>query len=125
MPYDRLADIVLLMHLGFVAFVSAGALLALRWPGVLWAHAPAAAWGAFVELTGRMCPLTPLENRLRAAAGHARYEGDFIERYLAPVVYPAGLTRDIQVTIGAALIVVNVVLYAIVWRRRGAGKPAR
>lgn len=125
MALAALADLVLLLHLAFVVFVALGGLVAVRWPGVLWAHVPAAGWGAFVELTGRVCPLTPLENSLRAAAGQTRYQGDFLERYLAPVVYPAGLTRDIQVMLGAVLILVNLVIYAVVWRRRGAGRPDR
>jgi hypothetical protein len=125
MAFAALADLVLLLHLAFVVFVALGGLVAVRWPGVVWAHVPAAAWGAFVELTGRACPLTPLENSLRAAAGQTRYQGDFLERYLAPVVYPAGLTRDIQVTLGSVLILANLAIYAVVWRRRGARRPAR
>ena len=92
--------------------------LALRWRWMPWLHLPAAAWGGFVELTGRICPLTPLENRLRRAAGNAGYEGDFIEHYLLPIIYPAGLTREIQFALAAVLIVLNAAIYAVVWRRR-------
>ena len=113
-----LADLVVVIHLLFIVFVALGGLLALRWRWVPWLHLPAAAWGGFVELTGRICPLTPLENQLRRAAGSAGYEGDFIEHYLLPVIYPAGLTREIQFGLAALLVVINVMIYAVVWRRR-------
>ena len=113
-----LADLVVIIHLLFIVFVALGGLLALRWRWVPWLHLPAAAWGGFVELTGRICPLTPLENQLRRAAGSAGYEGDFIEHYLLPVIYPAGLTREIQFGLAALLVVINALIYAVVWRRR-------
>jgi hypothetical protein len=113
-----LADLVVVIHLLFIVLVALGGLLALRWRWMPWLHLPAAAWGGFVELTGRICPLTPLENLLRRAAGSAGYEGDFIEHYLLPVIYPAGLTREIQFGLAALLVVINVMIYAVVWRRR-------
>lgn len=110
--FHRLAaDAVLVLHLGFIAFVVLGAVLVLRWHRLAWVHLPAAAWGCFVELTGRICPLTYWENALRAAAGEAGYTGSFIEHYLLPVIYPAGLTRDLQYVLAAAVVIVNVVLY--------------
>jgi hypothetical protein len=112
------ADLVVLLHLLFILFVALGGLLALRWRWMPWLHVPAAAWGGFVELTGRICPLTPLENRLRRAAGHAGYQGDFIEHYLLPLIYPAGLTREIQLALAALVVVLNAVIYMVVWRRR-------
>jgi hypothetical protein len=115
--YGVLADLVVLSHLGFVVFVAFGALLVLRWPRVAWVHLPCAAWGAFVEFAGWICPLTPLENRLRRIAGEAGYEGGFIERYVLPALYPDELTRGVQVTLGLMVIVVNVAIYAWVWRR--------
>jgi hypothetical protein len=116
--YQVLADLTVILHFLFILFVVFGGLLALRWRWLPWIHLPAAAWGGFVELTGRICPLTPLENRLRRAAGSAGYEGDFIEHYLLPVIYPAGLTREIQFALAAMLVAINVVIYAVVWRRR-------
>jgi hypothetical protein len=116
--YQLFADLVVLLHLLFILFVALGGLLALRWRWMPWLHVPAAAWGGFVELTGRICPLTPLENRLRRAAGTAGYEGDFIEHYLLPLIYPAGLTREIQLALAALVVVVNALIYAMVWRRR-------
>jgi hypothetical protein len=100
-----------------VLFVVLGGLLAFRWRWMPWVHLPAAAWGAFVELTGRICPLTPLENSLRAAAGQAGYQGDFVEHYVMPILYPEGLTRNVQFVLAAVMVIVNVAIYAIVWRR--------
>ncbi len=118
--YGLLADLLLLLHLAFVVFVVAGGLLALRWPRVARAHLPCAAWGAFVELSGGICPITPLENLLRRAAGQAGFEGGFVEYYLLPVLYPGNLTRGVQVTLGLLVIVTNVLVYALVWQRSRA-----
>ena len=117
MPYGLLADLVVTLHLAFVLFTALGGLLAFRWRWVPWLHVPAAAWGGFVEVTGRICPLTPLENWLRNAGG-STYEGDFIDHYLVPIIYPPTLTRGIQLALGGLLVVVNAAIYTIVWRRR-------
>jgi hypothetical protein len=118
MPYRLMADLVLVAHLAFVLFAVFGGLLVLRWRPVVWLHVPAAAWAAFVELSGGICPLTPLEHSLRVAAGSEGYEGDFIGHYLIPILYPAGLTTAIQVGLGLAVILINLAVYLIVWRRR-------
>ena len=118
MPYLILADLVVGVHALFVAFVVAGGLLALRRPWVAALHLPAAVWGALIEFRGWICPLTPLENSLRAAAGEAGYQGGFIEHYLLPVLYPAGLTREVQLVLGSAVIVVNLVVYGFLLARR-------
>jgi hypothetical protein len=118
MAWRLLADAVVLLHLLFVAFAVAGGLLAFRWRWVPLAHLPALGWAAFVEFTGRICPLTPLENTLRAAGGDAGYTGGFIEHYLLPVLYPAALTRELQWTLGAGLVAFNVVVYLLHWRKR-------
>ena len=112
------ADLVVLVHLAFVLFVVLGGLLALRWRWMPWLHLPAAIWGAAVELFGWYCPLTPLENSLRRAGGAAGYEGGFVERYLLPLLYPGDLTREIQLVLGALVVLVNVAIYLVVWRRR-------
>ena len=112
------ADAVLLLHLGFILFVLLGGLLALRWRWAPLLHLPAAAWGVYVELSGGLCPLTPLENRLRIAAGEAGYTGGFIEHYLLALIYPAGLTHEIQYVLAAIVVGVNGLAYAWVWRRR-------
>lgn len=118
------ADAVVLLHLAFILFVALGGLLALRWPRVAWAHLPAVIWGTLIELTGWICPLTPLENRLRAAAGDPTYTGGFIDRYIIPIVYPAGLTRGMQLVLAAAVIVVNLFIYGtlVVRRRRRSSR---
>lgn len=118
--YRLLADAVLVSHLAFVAFVVVGGLLVLRWPWVAWIHVPAAVWGGVVELAGWVCPLTPLEVRLRVLGGQAGYEGGFVDHYLMPILYPRELTRELQVGIGVAVILLNLVIYAIVLRRRTA-----
>lgn len=117
------ADAVLVAHLGFVLFVVFGGVLAARWRWAPLVHLPAAAWGAFVEVTGRICPLTHLENHLRLMAGQSGYRDSFIEHYLLPVIYPAGLTRDVQGIFALLVIVANVLVYG--WlrvRRRRAPK---
>ncbi|MEZ4587840.1 MAG: DUF2784 domain-containing protein [Gemmatimonadales bacterium] len=111
------ADLVVLVHLLFVVYVVAGALLVLRWPATAWVHLPAAAWGALIELTGWICPLTPLENRLRAQGGEAGYAGGFVEHYVLPVLYPDGLTSGTQRALGLLVIVLNLFLYSLVVRR--------
>ena len=126
MLYRLLADTLVVAHLAFVAFVLFGGLLALRWRAVPWLHLPAAAWGAAIEVFGWICPLTPLENRLRRAGGEAGYGGGFVENYLLPVLYPGGLTRDVQLLLAVLVLVVNVVVYAVVLRRRrGRRRRAR
>ncbi|HEU4588785.1 MAG TPA: DUF2784 domain-containing protein [Gemmatimonadales bacterium] len=120
MSYRLLADAVVLAHFGFVLFVVLGGLLVLRWPRVAWLHLPAAAWGAWVEFTGRVCPLTPLEHRFRLAAGEEAYAGDFVGHYILPVLYPAGLTRAAQLVLGVIVVGLNLGIYWLVLRRRRA-----
>ncbi len=119
MAHRLLADFVLLLHLAFIAFVVGGAFLAWRWPRIIVGHVPLLAWGVYIEVSGGVCPLTPLENRLRRLAGEHGYEGGFIEHYLVPLIYPPGLTRDTQWLLAALLVAVNVVGYlGLLWRRR-------
>ncbi|HZV99340.1 MAG TPA: DUF2784 domain-containing protein [Methylophilaceae bacterium] len=112
--YYFLAQVVLLVHGAFILFVVLGGLLALKWPRLAWVHLPAAIWGAVVEFMSWPCPLTPLEKRFLELAGRASYEGGFIEHYLWPIIYPAGLTQDMQLILGSAVIVVNSIIYGIV-----------
>jgi hypothetical protein len=111
MLYRLLADAVVLFHLLFVAFAVLGGLLALRWRWLPWLHLPAVAWAALVEFNGWICPLTPLENHLRAAGGAAGYDGGFIEHYLLPMLYPAALTREMQLWLGIGLLAINALAY--------------
>lgn len=117
MVYRTLADLVVLVHFAFVLFVVAGALLVLRWRWVAWIHVPAAVWGALIEFAGWICPLTPLEQRLRIMGGSAGYTGGFIEHYVLPILYPAGLNRRVQIVLGMLVLGVNVGIYAWVLLR--------
>ncbi|MGE0352482.1 MAG: DUF2784 domain-containing protein [Gemmatimonadales bacterium] len=114
----RLAQLVVLIHLGFVVFVVIGGVLVLRWRRLMWLHLPAAAWGALIEFAGWICPLTPLEIHLRRLAGEAGYHGGFIEHYLLPILYPPGLTRGVQIVLGTVVLVVNALAYWRVWKKR-------
>jgi len=126
MAYRILADLVVGLHAAFVVFVVVGGLLALRWPRVAMLHLPAAVWGALIEFRGWICPLTPLEKSLRAAAGQAGYEGGFIEHYLLPVLYPSGLTRGVQLVLGTAVVAINLAVYGyLMLRRRSGPTPPR
>ena len=118
MLYRIAADLTLVLHLGFILFVACGAVLALRWRWLPLLHLPAAAWGAYVELAGAFCPLTRLENHLLGMAGREAYADSFVEHYLLPLIYPAALTRELQYALGAGVLLLNVVLYARVWRSR-------
>jgi len=116
--YQFLAETVLVAHLAFIAFVLGGGLLLLRWPRLVWLHLPAMIWGVWVEVTGWVCPLTPLENYFRELAGGDLYRGDFIEHYLFPLIYPAGLTPTIQLILAGVMILFNVIIYTVIIRVR-------
>lgn len=122
MPYRALADLVLVVHLAFVLFVVLGGLLALRWPRVAWVHLPVALYGALIEFVGFVCPLTPLENALRRRGGEVGYEGGFIEHHVTATLYPTGLTREVQLALGVAVLAINGVIYAVLVRRRRNGR---
>lgn len=111
MSYAVAAAAVLLLHAAFVLFVVFGALLVARRRRLAWLHLPAAAWGFFVEATGRGCPLTAWENLLRMRAGLEGYGGSFIEHYLVGLLYPGGLTRELQLALAAGVVLVNLLLY--------------
>lgn len=118
MLYRVLADLVVLVHVGFVLFVVLGGLCALRWRRAVWFHLPAVLWGAGIEFLAGICPLTPLENHLRRLGGEAGYTGGFVEHYVLPVLYPDGLTRGVQLALGLFVIVLNIVVYTIVFNQR-------
>ena len=124
MPYRLLADAVLVTHAAFVAFVMLGGLLAWRRPRLAWLHLPVVAWGAGIELTGGICPLTPLENQLRSLAGEQGYPGGFIEHYLLALLYPDGLTRNVQLALGLLVLAVNVAIYAVSLASSSGRRPA-
>lgn len=111
-----LADVVFFIHLTFVLFVLFGGLLALKWRSTIWFHLPAAAWGVFIEFSGWICPLTPLENWLRRQGGETGYPGDFLSQYLLAILYPEALTPQIQIILGMVVLAVNLTIYSWLWR---------
>lgn len=115
--YQYLADGVVVLHLAFILFVLLGGLAIPAWPRTAWVHLPCVLWGAMVELAGWICPLTPLENLLRDRAGQESYEGDFVLRLIEPVIYPHWLTREIQLVLGALVVLVNLCVYGMVMHR--------
>jgi hypothetical protein len=118
MIYRLAADLALLAHFAFIILVVGGGLIVLRYSWFAWIHIPAAFWGAFVELTGRICPLTTMENYFRLRAGQEGYDVSFIEQYVLPVIYPAGLTRDIQFILAGIVIAINAIIYTAILLRR-------
>lgn len=118
MVFALLAFVTVLFHLAFILFVIFGGILVARRPRLLPIHLACAAWGAYVSLANRICPLTPLEKWFRRQAGGAGYSGDFLEHYLLAIVYPTGLTASVQQALGLAVILLNVAVYAWIWLRR-------
>lgn len=117
MLYRFLADLVVILHATFALFTVLGGILGFRWPRAVFVHLPAALWGFWIEVSGGICPLTPLENWLRAQGGARGYTGGFIEHYLLPALYPEALTRHIQWLLAGLVLAVNLVIYAELWLR--------
>lgn len=117
MLYAIAAEAVLVLHAAFILFALAGGLLVLRWRWLVWLHLPAAGWAAVIVIAGWICPLTPIEQMLRELAGQDGYGGSFIEHYLVMLIYPPGLTRPVQVLLGALVVLVNIAIYVGVWRK--------
>jgi uncharacterized protein DUF2784 len=117
MTYRLLADAVVLLHTAFVAFVVLGGFLAWRWRWLVWLHVPCAVWGVLIEYRGWICPLTPIENYFRTRAGLEGYRGGFIEHYVLPLLYPAGLTPPKQIVLGTIALAVNLIAYGVLVRR--------
>jgi hypothetical protein len=113
-----LALLLVALHLAFILFVVGGGFLVRRWPWLAWLHLPCAAWGVFIECSGRVCPLTPLENLLRRRAGQAGYAESFIEHYLLALVYPEGLTPALQLGAAALVVAANALAYGRLLRAR-------
>ena len=125
LPLRLAANAVALLHLAFVLFVAFGGLPVWRWPRLAWLHLPAVLWGGWIEFAGWTCPLTPLENALRRAVGEAGYAGGYIDHYLWPLLYPAGLTREGRWALGAGVLILNGAVYGalLVRRHRRARSP--
>jgi hypothetical protein len=117
MAFRILADATVAVHVAFVLFVILGGLVVARWRRVAWVHIPAAAWAAWVEFAGWLCPLTPLENWLREEGGGTAYTSGFIEHYLLPILYPESLSRELQWVLGGMVLLINAVMYGVVFRR--------
>lgn len=115
MLYQIAADLILFIHFSFIVFVIAGGVLVFKWHWLIWLHIPAVIWGALIVIVGWICPLTPIENMLLKAAGGETYSVSFIERYLVPVIYPSGLNREMFITMGVVIIVVNLIVYTILF----------
>ncbi len=120
--YGWFADAVVVLHLAFIAFAAAGGLLVWWRRALAWIHVPAMAWGAYVAIAGRTCPLTPLEQWLRRQSGDTPYQGDFVEAYLVPIVYAGDLGPNVQMLLGTLLLVVNAIVYTAVWRGAPHGR---
>lgn len=114
--YRLAADGVLVVHFLFVLFVVFGGGLLFWRKWTAWLHLPAVLWGAGIEFTGWICPLTPLENRFRELSGTEGYATGFVEHYITAMLYPAGLTRDLQFLLGCLAMAVNIALYGWAWR---------
>lgn len=117
MFYRILADLVVLLHLLFIVFVIVGGLLALYRGRMVLLHLPAVLWGVYIEFSGNICPLTPLENHFSRLAGGQGYSAGFIDHYLLPIIYPAGLTHEIQIFLGVCVLAVNLFVYFFLLRR--------
>lgn len=118
MAYRVAADLVMVLHFLFVVFVLLGGIAVWRWFWVAWLHVPAFAWGVLVAVNRWICPLTPLEQRLRAAAGDEGYQGGFIAHYIEPLIYPEGVGYEFKMFFAGMLAILNVALYWHAWRRR-------
>jgi hypothetical protein len=125
MLWSILADALLVLHGLFIAWATLGALAVWRWPRLLWTHLPALAWGVWIEASGGICPLTPLENLLRQRAGQGGYEGSFVEHHLGALIYPQGLTPAAQWRLALALAAFNLLLYGLIAWRRWRGRRMR
>jgi len=116
--YQLLADGVVVLHLFFILFVVLGGIMTLVRPKVIWVHIPCVLWAIIIELTGKICPLTPLENELRARAGQGMYSGDFVMHYIEPMIYLEGLTRQLQIILGVIVALVNMIVYIWIYIRK-------
>lgn len=122
MLYLFIPDIIVLLHFGFILYVIFGGLLLFKWPKSVWFHIPALIWGSVVEIFNITCPLTILENLFRYQAGTETYEVDFIGKYILPILYPDALTREIQLILGLTVIVGNIMLYLVIFRKKGLNR---
>lgn len=116
------ADLLVVVHFAFIAFVVFGGFLVLKWGRVSVLHIPCALWGVLIELGGWICPLTPLENYFREAAGDVGFNGGFIDQYVMPLVYPEGLSRGMHLSLGVMVLALNLCVYGVVLVKRANRK---
>ena len=124
MAAKLIADILVVIHFIFIVFVVLGGFLVFkkRWVSIL--HIPSVLWAALLEINGWLCPLTPLEHYFRQLSGSSDYTGGFIDHYLVAIIYPEGLTREMQITLGFIVLGINLVIYALVFGKRSPGKKS-
>ncbi|MGF1759360.1 DUF2784 domain-containing protein [Photobacterium sagamiensis] len=115
MIYRILADLVVIVHLLFIIFALLGGLLAIVRSYLVFVHLPAVIWVFVISFKGWICPLTPLENQLRNAAGSEGYTGGFIEHYIIPIIYPSALNFNLQIVFGLVAVVINIGIYSFVY----------
>ena len=119
--FEIFAVLALLLHLSFILFVIFGAILILKFKKIIYFHIPAVAWGAYIELSHSICPLTHLENYFLKKAGKEQYSVDFIENYIFKIIYPPALNYEIQTYLGVILIFVNLVIYYYIVKKSRTG----
>ena len=115
--YEIAANLILIVHFIFILFVVFGALLFFVSTKIIFIHVPAVIWGSYIELTNSICPLTYLENWFLKKSNKTTYSEGFIQNYLVPIVYPMNLTKDLQIYLGIALIVVNIIIYVFIFNK--------
>ncbi len=118
MVYKLLAELVMLLHFGFIVFAVLGALLVMHWPRLVWLHLPVVLWAIAIEFYGGICPLTPLENWLRIMEDESGYAEGFVAHYLGAVIYPGEITASIGIMLGVGVLMINLVLYGWIIKRR-------
>jgi hypothetical protein len=116
--FHLLTQLAVISHLLFILFVVFGGLLAFKKQWIKIAHLASFVWAVYAELSpGVICPLTSLENYFGYRAGLSTYDEDFVTRYLIPVIYQEGLTRNIQFILAGIVILINAIVYTIQIRR--------
>ena len=122
--YELFANLTLITHLMFILFVIFGGLLYLIFSKIIYIHLPALLWGIYVELTNSICPLTYLENWFLNKGNLTTYSNNFISNYIFPIIYPDGLTAEIQIYLGISLIIINILIYSLIFKnlRKNMGR---
>lgn len=125
-----LEAVLVAVHFAFLGLLVLGGFAGCRHPVVLAAHGAMVAWGATSVLFVWDCPLTDLQQAVRAAAGRPPLAGGFIDTYVSGVLVPTGADGPVQLAAGAVVLTSWVLLARDARRRRGPnpvtpGAPAR